>query len=221
MMSNEPGLYAAMSTTRAVRRLKPDPIPDDVIKRIIEAATWAPTGANLQPWRVIVVRDADKKRRMQELYAGPWSDYSKGHQAVLDSFPEAARGAQERMLAAADYLATHMHEAPALLVFCFNPSFMAITDAGLDRVSVVGGASVYPSVQNALLACRAEGVGCTLTTLHCLSEASVKELLSIPDEWGLCAVVPIGYPVLRGHGPLSRKPVEKIAFSDSWGTPLA
>lgn len=215
---SEPGLYEAMSTTRAVRRLRPDPIPDAVITRVLQAAVWAPSGANVQPWRVIVVRDGEKKRRMKELYEGPWKQYSQGHQAVLDSLPDAARAAQERMLGAADHLAEHMHEAPALLVFCFNPALMAITDAGLDRVSVVGGASVYPAVQNALLACRAEGLGCTLTTLHCLKEADVKELLGIPPQWGLCAVVPIGYPVGRGHGPVSRKPVEKMAYADSWGT---
>ena len=218
--AQEPGLYEAMSTTRAVRRLKPDPIPDDVIKRVLRAATWAPTGANVQPWRVIVVRDAEKKQRMQELYEGPWNQYAKGHQAMLDSLSEDARAVQERMLGAANYLAAHMHEAPALLVFCFNPAHMAITDAGLDRVSVVGGASVYPAVQNALLACRAEGLGCTLTTLHCLNEAAVKDLLGVPDEWGVCAVIPIGYPKLRGHGPISRNPVEKMAYSDTWGSAI-
>ncbi len=214
-------LYDAMSTTRAVRRLKPDPVPDDVLRRVLQAATWGPTGANVQPWRVIAVRDVAKKERLQQLYAGPWRRYAKGHQALLDSMPDGVRAAQERMLGAANYLAEHMHEAPVLLVFCFNPALMAITDAGLDRVSVVGGASVYPAVQNTLLACRAEGLGCTLTTLHCLSEGDVKEALAIPDEWGVCAVVPIGYPLLRGHGPISRNPVEKMAYADSWGTPLS
>lgn len=218
--TDEIGLYEAMSTLRAVRRLKPDPIPDDVIRRVLQAATWAPTGANVQPWRVIVVRDDQKKRQLQKLYAGPWNEYSKGHQAMLEAMPEAKRAGQERMLGAGNHLAEHMHEAPVLLVFCFNPAFMAITDADLDRVSVVGGASVYPSVQNTLLACRAEGLGCTLTTLHCLGEAAVKDVLDVPDEWGICAVIPIGYPVLRGHGPISRRPVEKMAYSDGWGTPV-
>jgi nitroreductase len=217
---NTIGLYEAMSTTRAVRRLRPDAIPDAVLRRVIEAANWAPTGGNVQPWRVIAVKDPAKRRRLQELYAGPWERYARTHRERLADAPEAVRTRQERMLRAADHLARNLHRAPVILVFCFNPELMAITDAGLPRPSVVGGASVYPSVQNALLACRAEGLGCTLTTLLCFREADVKALLGIPEDWGTCAFVPIGYPAGKGHGPLSRRPVEKMAFVDAWGKPL-
>jgi nitroreductase len=217
---NEIGLFAAMSTTRAVRRLRPDPIPDDVLRRIVEAANWAPTGGNAQPWRVIAVQDADSRVRLQQLYVGPWEAYAAQHRQRLEGAPAAVREQQERMIRAADHLAHHLHLAPVILVFCFNPSLMAITDAGLERPSVVGGASVYPAVQNALLACRAEGLGCTLTTLLCLREAEVKPLLGIPAEWFTCAFVPIGYPAGTGHGPLTRRPVEKMAFRDAWGRAL-
>jgi nitroreductase len=121
------------------------------------------------------------------------------------------------MFAAGDYLADHFSQTPVLLVFCFNPKSMAITDAKLDRVSVVGGASIYPAVQNALLACRVEGLGCVLTTLLCACEEEVRRILEIPEPWGTAAAIPIGYPVLGGHGPISRRPVEKLAFEDSWG----
>jgi nitroreductase len=94
---------------------------------------------------------------------------------------------------------------------------MAITDSDLGRPSVVGGGSVYPAVQNAMLACVAEGVGCTLTTLLCYREAEIKALLDVPADWYTCAFMPIGYPVLRGHGPISRRPVDKLAFADRWG----
>ncbi len=214
------GIYEVMSTTRAVRRLRPDPIPDDVLRRVIEAANWAPTGGNAQPWRVIAVRDAQKRQRLQELYIGPWEQYAEAHRARLGGVSTSERQRQERMLAAADHLARNLHHAPVILVFCFNPKLMAITDAGLDRPSVVGGASVYPAVENALLACRAEGLGCTLTTLLCFREAEVKSTLRIPADWGTCAFVPIGYPEGRGHGPLQRRPVEKMVFLDSWGEPL-
>ena len=118
---SEDGLYAAMSTLRAVRRLKPDPIPEDVIMRVIKAATWAPSGANVQPWRVIVVRDAEKKRAMQELYLGPWTEYSKGHKAMLEAMPEKARATQERMLGAANHpskkeLTKPVHTEPTMPV---------------------------------------------------------------------------------------------------------
>ena len=95
---------------------------------------------------------------------------------------------------------------------------MAITDAKLDRVSVVGGGSIYPSVQNAMLACVAEGLGCTLTTLHCLREDEVKKLLGIPDGWATAALVPIGYPVGKGHGPITRQPPAQLAYRNTFGT---
>ena len=84
---------------------------------------------------------------------------------------------------------------------------------------MVGGGSVYPAVQNALLACRAEGLGCTITTLLCYREAEVKELLGIPEAWGTAAAVPIGYPVGRGHGPITRRSVSQMCFTDAWGSP--
>ena len=104
-----------------------------------------------------------------------------------------------------------------IAVFCFNPGRMTITDAGLDRPSVVGGGSVYPAVQNLLLACRSEGLGCVLTTLLCMEEVHVKPLLGIPDGWYTCAFVPIGYPVGAGHGPISRKGVDDMVFTERFG----
>jgi nitroreductase len=123
------------------------------------------------------------------------------------------------MLRSGDQLAEHLHEAPVISVFCFHPGRLTITDADLGRPSVVGGASLYPAVQNLLLACRAEGLGCVLTTLLCRREAQVRELLEIPEPWATCAVVPIGWPVGGGHGPLARRPVEDVAFGDRFGQP--
>ncbi|MDG2303215.1 MAG: nitroreductase family protein [Candidatus Binatia bacterium] len=210
-------LYEAMRTLRAVRRLRPDPVPDDVLGRVLDAARFAPTGGNRQPWRMIVVRKPAAKQRLAELYAPTWSAYAKFHRSLLTDIPEAAKAKQEKMISAGDYLADHFAATPVFVVFCFNPQDMAITDAKLDRPSVVGGASVYPSVENLLLACRAEGLGCVLTTLLCSCEDEVRELLKIPEPWGTAAVIPIGYPVLRGHGPVSRRPVAKLAFADEWG----
>ena len=210
-------LYEAMSTLRAVRRLRADPIPAAVLRRILQAAAYAPSGGNVQPWRVMVVQDAQKRSALGDLYRGEWANYSVGARKGLERLSGEALAKQERMLAAADHLGEHFGEAPDILVFCFNPQIMAITDAGLGRPSVVGGGSVFPAVQNAMLACRAEGIGCTLTTLLCFQEEAVRELLSIPDPWYTCAFMPIGYPVLRGHGPISRRPIEKLAYLDNWG----
>jgi len=215
------GLYEAMRTLRAVRRLRPDPVPEPVLRRVLEAATWAPTGGNAQPWRVVVVTDAARKSVLQRLYAERWERYVARHRRLLAAADDATRARAARMLGAGDYLARHFAEVPVHLVVCFNPELMAITDAGLPRVSVVGGASIYPAVQNLLLACRAEGLGCVLTTLLCECESDVRALLEIPEPWATAADVPIGYPVLRGHGPISRRPVEKMAFRERWGAPLA
>jgi len=214
-------LYDAMSTLRAVRRLRPDPLPEDVLERILKAATWAPSGGNVQPWRVLVVRDPALRKSLGDLYRPEWARYSGGARSALERMEGEARDKQARMLAAADYLGEHLGEAPVTLVFCFNPVHMAITDSGLGRPSVVGGGSVYPAVQNAMLACRAEGVGCTLTTLLCYREPEVKALLDIPPDWYTCAFMPMGYPVLGGHGPITRRPVSRLAFADRWGTPFS
>ena len=210
------GLYDAMSSCRAVRRLRPDPVPEDVIERVLQAAAWAPTGGNNQPWRIIAVRDPAAKQALGKLYQPVWANYAAASRRAIAKLDEARRGGVERTLAAGDYLAEHFGQTPLVAVFCFNPRNMAITDAGLDRPSVVGGGSVYPAVQNLLLACRAEGLGCVLTTLLCMKEAEVKQLLEIPDDWFTCAAVPIGYPVLRGHGPLSRRPLQALVYTDRW-----
>jgi len=212
-------LHEAMSTCRAVRRLRPDPIPDAVLARLVQAAAWAPTGGNVQPWRIVLVRDPAAKRVLGELYAKAWADYSAGAKTAIAPLPADRRAPHERTLAAGDYLAAHFHETPVVAVFAFDPAQMAITDAALDRPSVVGGGSVYPAVQNFLLAARAEGLGCVLTTLLCRFEGRVKELLEIPAGWGTCAAVPLGYPLRTGHGRLSRRPTDKLAFSERWGTP--
>ncbi|HVM97464.1 MAG TPA: nitroreductase family protein, partial [Candidatus Acidoferrales bacterium] len=201
--------------------LRPDPIADDVLHRVLEAATWAPTGGNVQPWRVVMVKDATKKATLGRLYAQRWASYSAGHRNLIANAPSEAKAKAERMLAAGDYLGDHFGEAPVIAVFCFNPQNMAITDAKLDRVSVVGGASIYTAVENFLLACRAEGLGCTLTTLLCEVEPEVLDLLSIPQPWATACAIPIGRPVRGGHGPISRRPVEKLTFLDTWNAPYA
>lgn len=210
-------LYETMSTLRAVRKLRPDPIPSAVLDRVLQAACWAPTGGNTQPWRVVVVTDPGKKQQLQAIYQLEWDRYSAGFIEYTKSLPEPEFAKWQRVTAAGDHLAAHLHQAPALLMFCANPKLMAITDAKLDRISMVGGGSVYPAVQNAMLACVAEGLGCTLTTLLCFRESEVKELLDVPEKWATVAMVPIGYPVGRGHGPITRQPPSKLAYRDTFG----
>lgn len=213
-------LYEAASTTRAVRRLRPDPIPEPVLHRVLRAASWAPSGGNLQPWHVIAVLDPARKRGLAELYRVLWADYAQRRRALIAPLPEALRVPAERMLRSGDHLAAHLQDAPVIAAFCFHPERLTYTDAELGRPSVVGGASLYPAVQNLLLACRAEGLGCVLTTLLCAREKEVRELLEIPEPWATSAFVPIGWPQGGGHGPLARRPVEQVAFADRFGQAL-
>lgn len=214
-------LYELMSTQRAIRRLKPDVIPDAVLERIMQAAVWAPSGGNQQPWRMVMVSDAQRKARLGELYAKRWARFAELYRQRIAGAEEAVRRKEERTIAAGDYLAEHFADCPVVAVVCFNPDRMAITDARLERVSVVGGGSVYPAVQNLLLACRAEGVGAVLTTLLCQDEDTVKQELGIPADWYTAAAVPMGYPVGGGYGPIDRRDVAELFFTDSWGTPVS
>jgi len=213
-------LYEALRTTRAVRRLRPDPIPEETLRRVLRAATWAPSGSNRQAWHVIAVRDPALKRKLQELNRGLWASYAKPLRVAIETLPDELRETAERNIGAGDYLAEHWHEVPVISVFCFDPTALNFTDRDLDRTSVVGGASLYPAVQNLLLACRAEGLGCVLTTLLCEREKEVRALLEIPEPWATSAFVPIGWPVRGGHGPVTRRPVEQAVFGDRFGNPL-
>ena len=210
-------IYEMMSTLRAVRRLRPDPIPDDVMDRVLQAAAWAPTGGNMQPWRVIVVTSSERKQALSDIYKPAWYRYAKGYDKRIEQLPEDEAEKARRNRIAGDYLADHLHEAPTILMFVADPQMMAITDAKLDRVSMVGGGSVYTAVQNAMLAARTEGLGCVLTTLHCLAEEEVREALQIPEGWATLAMVPLGYPIGAGHGTITRQPIQALAFDDAFG----
>jgi len=213
-------LFEAMSTLRAVRRLRSDPVSDNLMRKVLTAATWAPNGGNRQGWRFVVVRSAETKRVLRDLYLPIWMGYENAHRPAIVNLPEPERTRMDKTFATARYLGEHLHEAPVIVVVCVHIPDLAITDAKLSRPSIVGGGSIYPAVQNLLLACRACGLGATLTTLLCIEEPKVKQLLAIPDDWATAAHVPIGYPQGKGFGPLTRKPVEKVAFVDRWDNPL-
>ncbi len=213
-------LYEAASTTRAVRKLRPDPVSDDQLARALKLASFAPSGGNRQPWQVILVKDPDKKKQLGDLYAPRWAKYAEAGRTALAGIPEDKAGPTVRALAAGDHLSDNFAQIPVICVFIFNPQLLHITDLGKDRPSVVGGGSIYPAVQNFLLGCRAEGLGCTLTTLLCECEDQVSNILDIPDGWGTAAFVPVGHAVGRGHGPLSRRSIDHIAHTDQFGTPF-
>jgi nitroreductase len=203
----------AIKTTGACRYFTPDPVPDEVLERLFDAARHGPQGGNRQPVRFIVVRDPRVKEILAEWYLQYWN-------RVLEMAARGQYRASARMLSGATHMATHFAEIPVLVVVCAVFGDLTRTDAELDRPGVVGGASIYPSVQNLMLAARNEGLGTALTTILCAYEPQVKNLLSIPDELITCATVALGYPERPFPTKLTRTPVSEIAFSERYGQPL-
>jgi len=204
---------SVLETTGACRFYRPDPVPDDVLLAVLDGARWAPTGGNRQPVRFVVVRDPDRRRRLRDLYVPLWEQYA-GRARTRPGAPPS------RLLANADHFARHLDEVPVLLVVCAVLADIMATDRHLDRLSLVGGASVYPAVQNLLLAARAEGLGTALTTLLCAVEPEVRTLLAIPDGVATAATVALGYPARPFPTRLVRRPVGDLCFAEAWGTPL-
>jgi nitroreductase len=206
-------LIEAIRTTGACRYFRPDPVPDDVLARLFDAARFGPQGGNRQPVRYIVVRDPALKQQLAEWYLPYWN-------RIVDMAARGEYRGSARLLNDGTHMAEHFGEIPVLLVVCAVLGDLARTDAELDRPGIVGGASVYPSVQNLMLAARNEGLGTTLTTLLCAAEPQVKELLGIPPDLITCATIALGYPERPLPKKLSRGPVSAMVFSDRYGEPL-
>lgn len=222
-MSDQPqiDLFEAMRTSRSLRRLKPDPIPDDIIRAIIEAGTLAPSGSNIQNWVFMAVTDVEKRAALGDLYRKGADmmglrGYGQegGPQAGGDE--RAARLTSKSVL----HLIDHIQEAPLLLILASQPmpempgfepppnvqNWMAKSEP----------ASVLLAVQNIMLACRAYGLATCPTTVHIIHEDEVKKLLGMPDGASTFMLLPIGYPIDK-IGPVRRKPVEEVTFRDQWG----
>jgi nitroreductase len=208
-------LIEAMTTTGTCRYFRPDPVPDDVLERAFGIARFAPQGANAQPVRWVVVRDPARRRALADLYGPLWRDYLS---KFRERFP--AIRPLPRALAEADHFASRLADCPAILVCCVRIDRLLATDAALDRLSIVGGASVYPYVQNLCLALRAEGVGTAVTTLLCYVEDEVRRLLEIPGGFGTGCHVAAGYPARPWPRRLRRLSVAETVFVDRFGEPL-
>lgn len=215
-------LYEAMRCAPTSRRFSDDPVPAEAIERALEHARFAPSGGNRQGWRVVVVRDPELRIALRELYLPGWRAYMEhtGGAAVLAD-PAAFDAATVRRVQGANEYAERLHELPVHLVVGVQLSDLAVTDARLPRQSIVGGASIYPFVQNLLLALRGEGLGAAMTTLLVPAEAEVRRLLAIPEEIALAAHVGVGHRADPWPRELSRRPVSEFAFADRYGTPLS
>jgi len=215
-------LYAAMRCAPTSRRFTDEPVAPEALRRALDSARFAPSGGNRQGWRVVVVRDAERRRALRELYVPSWNAYMEqtGGAQMLRS-PDDFDAARVRMVRRADEYAQRLHEVPVHLVVGVRLDDLAVTDAHLPRQSIVGGASIYPFVQNLLLALRGEGLGAAMTTLLVPAEGEVKPLLGIPDDVALAAHIGVGHRADDWPKRLARKPVEEFAFSERYGAPLA
>jgi nitroreductase len=206
-------LYDVMRTTGAVRQFTGDPLPDDVLERILDNARFAPSGGNRQGVRVIAVRDNTTREALAEL-SGPGARRYAAQLANGESpwNPLHPCGADAQTVAATEVpaqMSAPMREAQVVLVICLDLGVVAATDQDLDRIGVIAGASVYPFVWNVLLAARSEGFGGVTNTMAVPEEPRVKELLGVPDEYAIAALVPLGKPVHQ-VSKLTRKPVAEF-----------
>ena len=214
-MSDADNLYSILSTTRSIRRISDKPVDDATLERVLQAAIWAPSGGNRQPWRIIAVRDRALKQKLGDIYAAEWAKYVEMNMKRVEGMPENIVEATRTGLAVGTRLAESLADVPVVVMFIHDPREVFVTDGNLGRTPVVGGASLYPAVQNLLLAARAEGLGGVLTTLISASEVKVRELLEIPEPWGVYAMVPLGHPMGK-HGPLRRAPLSHMVKYDRW-----
>jgi nitroreductase len=204
--SHGPDLFEIIKTTRSMRRLKPDPVPNELVSKILEAGVCAPSGGNMQRWRFLVVRDPKVKETVGALYKRACDEQVAPRYRSGEPAPGTSRERFERMLAAAEYLANHIQQAPVWIVPCLK-------GATPTRTS---GSSVYPSVQNMLLAARALGLGATLTTLYLQFEKEAEAALGLPLNVHSYPLLPIGYPAGR-FGPVRRVPLSDVVYEDRWG----
>jgi nitroreductase len=204
-----PDLFEIMENCRAMRRLKPDPVPDELVAKILRAGISAPSGGNTQKWRFLVIKDRKIKEGVQVIYKRAFDEWIGPRYLTSEPPPGVTREQYLRQHAAVSYLTDHFHEAPVWIVACLedgpNPNRSA-------------GASIYPAVQNMLLAARALGLGATLTTRHLFHEKESEKALGLPEGVHSYAILPIGYPMGK-FGPTKRGPLNEVVYQDRWGQP--
>ncbi|HET7736961.1 MAG TPA: nitroreductase family protein [Tepidiformaceae bacterium] len=208
-MSEGPGLFEVMYNTRAMRRLKPDPVPHDLLTKLIDAAHQAPSGSNTQNARWLIVTNPESKARLAEINLKAVLAYAAANRPDTPFFDQARR---DRMTASVVWQAEHLHEAPALIFACLE---MGRVPSDRFWLGANSGGSVWPGVQNLLLAARALGLGATLTTLIFSDRPAVKEILGLPETIEPFGLIPVGYP-LGKFGPVSRRPLDEVLRWERW-----
>ncbi|HVH75120.1 MAG TPA: nitroreductase family protein [Stellaceae bacterium] len=208
-MAEGTDLFEIIHTTRAMRRLKPDPVSDELIRKILEAGQCAASGGNSQRWRFLVIKDPEIKKKVQVYYKRAFDETIGPRYRTSPPPPGVSPERYQRQYAAVEYLTDHFHEAPVWIVCCLEDG---------PNPNRAAGSSIYPAVQNMLLAARALGLGSTLTTRHLLYEKEAEAALGLPPGVHSYAILPIGWPMGR-FGPVGRGPLQEVVNLDRWGAP--
>jgi nitroreductase len=213
-MADPVDLLTGLATTRAIRRIRADPIPEGDLQQILWHATRAPSGSNRQPARFLVLRDGPKaaaaKALLGDAFRTSWraKEASDGYGSGSGADPGSPKA---RQAAAMRHFVEHFEQIPAVVLACIHQYRGGHWSEG---------ASVFPACQNLLLAARALGYGGVMTGWHGFVERELRDLLGIPDDHAIAATIPLGRPEGR-HGPVRRKPLAEVVFDDGWGEPAA
>jgi nitroreductase len=215
-------LVETLRTTGAVRAFRPEPVPEEMLWRVLDTARFAPSGGNRQAWRVVVLRDPEVRLALRQIYQKGWYQYlAMGAAGLVPWAPVTDRAAERTALAAAEALAEaaaagpggfaeHLEDVPVLLVLLADLRALAAVDRDLDRYTLVGGASIYPFAWSILLAARAEGLAGVMTTMATRHEDEVRTLLAVPDDFAVAGVLALGWPV---HQPTKLRRADVADFT--------
>ena len=222
---------AALRATGAIREFRPDPVTDDMVARLLDTARFAPSGGNRQAWRVVILKDADARKSLRDIYLKGWYQYlAMGAAGLVPWAPVTDRAAETTALESAPAFAQsaaggpggfaeHLDEVPVLLVLLADLRALAAVDRDLDRYTLVGGASIYPFAWSILLAARSLGLAGVMTTMATRYEDEVRALLGVPDHVAVAAVLALGWPVHQTT-KLRRGPVSEFATVDRFDGPV-
>ena len=202
--------FEVIKNMRSMRRLKKDPVPLELLRKVLDAAVHAPSGQNTQAWGFLAVQDKSAK----EWLAVHYEEAMKDRFGRLKASDDSSYG---RLIKSVQYQIDHFADTPVVVLACAKRDW-PFAVAEKDRVGLAPPSygSIYPAIQNILLACRALGVGATLTTMHQMFEEKMHARFNIPEEFGVVAMIPIGFPQGR-FGPVRRVPAEEVTYFDMWG----
>lgn len=210
---DNPPFFDVVGQVRAMRRLKPDPIPLPVLRKVLEAGVQAASGKNEQPWKFLAIKSEKSRAWFAERYRKAMYD-QLGH---LFNPADEDKSRSANMARAVQYQADHMHETPVILLVAGKRDWpFNVPEEKRVGFGPPNYGAIYPCVQNILLACRSVGLGAALTTMHQMFESELHEYFGVPEDFGVVVAIPIGYPIGK-FGPVSRIPATEKTYFDEWG----